>query len=454
MVAGRSTSSAPCAGSSSTTRASRIQTPRHEPIHSAHSHRRGAGRLTFEWGSRTYVMAIVNATPGLLLRRRRARRRGDPVAGGCGDGAPGRRRGRGRHRRRRRVDPARSFAGRRRGGERVASSRSSPRSTTALPDACHQHRHDQGGRRRGGARRGRLARQRRVGRRRGRRPAPARRRAPRSARAHAQPRRAALHDAHGRDRRRPPARDRSGRRGRDRVGRADRRPGLRLRQDADAQPRADAGPRDARACWAGRSCSATSRKSTLGRVLDLPPDQRVEATLATTALGIAARRRHGPGPRRARERPGGAHGRRDRARRRRAGSRGRRRAFARMAADDRPIVLRNMVFQGTHGVLEQEQRDRAAVRVDVELAGRPPAAPASTTTSSRPSTTAGCSRPAARSSNRRLPADRGARRGDRAASCWPTSRARPRSTVQVRKPQGPDRGHASTGSASRSVAAG
>jgi dihydropteroate synthase len=32
----------------------------------------------------------------------------------------------------------------------------------------------------------------------------------------------------------------------------------------------------------------TSRKSTLGRLLGLPPDQRVEATLATTALGIAA----------------------------------------------------------------------------------------------------------------------------------------------------------------------
>jgi dihydropteroate synthase len=31
----------------------------------------------------------------------------------------------------------------------------------------------------------------------------------------------------------------------------------------------------------------TSRKSTLGKVLDLPADQRVEATLATTALGIA-----------------------------------------------------------------------------------------------------------------------------------------------------------------------
>jgi dihydropteroate synthase len=33
----------------------------------------------------------------------------------------------------------------------------------------------------------------------------------------------------------------------------------------------------------------TSRKSTIGRVLgDLPPDERVEGTLATTALGIAA----------------------------------------------------------------------------------------------------------------------------------------------------------------------
>ena len=30
-----------------------------------------------------------------------------------------------------------------------------------------------------------------------------------------------------------------------------------------------------------------SRKSTLGKVLDLPVDQRLEATLATTALGIA-----------------------------------------------------------------------------------------------------------------------------------------------------------------------
>jgi dihydropteroate synthase len=31
----------------------------------------------------------------------------------------------------------------------------------------------------------------------------------------------------------------------------------------------------------------TSRKSTLGLVLDLPVEERLEATLATTALGIA-----------------------------------------------------------------------------------------------------------------------------------------------------------------------
>jgi dihydropteroate synthase len=32
----------------------------------------------------------------------------------------------------------------------------------------------------------------------------------------------------------------------------------------------------------------TSRKSTIGKVLDLPADQRLEGTLATTALGIAS----------------------------------------------------------------------------------------------------------------------------------------------------------------------
>ncbi len=32
----------------------------------------------------------------------------------------------------------------------------------------------------------------------------------------------------------------------------------------------------------------TSRKSTIGRVLDLPANERLEGTLATTALGVAA----------------------------------------------------------------------------------------------------------------------------------------------------------------------
>jgi dihydropteroate synthase len=32
----------------------------------------------------------------------------------------------------------------------------------------------------------------------------------------------------------------------------------------------------------------TSRKSTLGRLLDLPPEARIEATIATTALAVAA----------------------------------------------------------------------------------------------------------------------------------------------------------------------
>jgi dihydropteroate synthase len=32
----------------------------------------------------------------------------------------------------------------------------------------------------------------------------------------------------------------------------------------------------------------TSRKSTIGRILDLPADERLEGTLVTTALGIAA----------------------------------------------------------------------------------------------------------------------------------------------------------------------
>ena len=56
----------------------------------------------------------------------------------------------------------------------------------------------------------------------------------------------------------------------------------------------------------------TSRKSTLGRVPGLPADQRLEATLATTALGIAGGRRHRPRPRRRGQRPRRPHERRRR----------------------------------------------------------------------------------------------------------------------------------------------
>ena len=41
----------------------------------------------------------------------------------------------------------------------------------------------------------------------------------------------------------------------------------------------------------------TSRKSTIGKVLDLPADERLEGTLATTALGVGRRRRYRPRPR-------------------------------------------------------------------------------------------------------------------------------------------------------------
>lgn len=40
--------------------------------------------------------------------------------------------------------------------------------------------------------------------------------------------------------------------------------------------------------WGFPVLLGTSRKSTIGKVLDLPPDQRVEGTLATTVLGVAS----------------------------------------------------------------------------------------------------------------------------------------------------------------------
>ena len=92
----------------------------------------------------------------------------------------------------------------------------------------------------------------------------------------------------------------------------------------------------------------TSRKSTLGRVLDLPADERLEATLATTALGIASGvdvvRVHDV----------------------RANVRVARMTDAIVRMTDR-IVLHDMVFMGRHGVLEHEQREAQPFHVDVEL---------------------------------------------------------------------------------------
>ena len=85
-----------------------------------------------------------------------------------------------------------------------------------------------------------------------------------------------------------------------------------------------------------------SRKSTLGRILDLPVGERLEATLATTALGIAGGadivRVHDV----AGQRPRGADQRRDRPRHLAA------RAGRRPDLSDK-IVLANMQFQGRHG---------------------------------------------------------------------------------------------------------
>ena len=64
-------------------------------------------------------------------------------------------------------------------------------------------------------------------------------------------------------------------------------PGIGFGKDAD-QNVALLGALDALTSLGRPVLLGTSRKSTLGRILDLPVDQRLEATLATTALGIAA----------------------------------------------------------------------------------------------------------------------------------------------------------------------
>ena len=170
--------------------------------------------------------------------------------------------------------------------------------------------------------------------------------------------------------------------------------------------------RDGRSCWGPRA----SRPS--GGCWTCPPDQRVEATLATTVLGDRRRRRPRARPRRPRERAGGAHRRRRRPRLAAAG----------LGRGDGPvtdrIILDGMAFEGTHGVYPEEHVTPQRFEVDVELALEPPAC--------RP-----VRRPRAdarlRQGVRDLPPDRrvhplrpdrGARRGDRARDPGRASRRR------------------------------
>ena len=210
-------------------------------------------------------MGILNVTPdsfsgdGLLADGRIGRPSDGgtvaaAVAPGAGDGR--RRRRPARHRRRvdaagprRRSTPRRSWR---------ASCRSSRAVRAALPDDADQRRHDEAGRRRGGARGRRRPDQRRLGRRAGRRASRG------VAATHEVPivlmhnrAEAALRRPRRRGRRGPAARRSIGRsRAGVALGRPDRRPGLRLREDGRAEPRAAPRPRARSGPWVARSCSA------------------------------------------------------------------------------------------------------------------------------------------------------------------------------------------------------
>ena len=101
------------------------------------------GGRSFRWGERTFVMGIVNATPdsfsgdGLL-----AGAPADPVAAAVALARPDGRRGRRPARRRRRIHPARPRAGRRGGGAGPGRPRRrrAPRGPPRRPD---QRRHDE-----------------------------------------------------------------------------------------------------------------------------------------------------------------------------------------------------------------------------------------------------------------------------------------------------------------------
>ena len=184
-------------------------------------------------------------------------------------------------------------------------------------------------------------------------PRPPRRRARRADRADAQPGRGALPERGRRGRRRPAARHRA------RAGRG------RAAGSSSSSTRASASARRPSTTWPCCATSTlldrsgrpillgTSRKSTIGKVLDLPADQRLEGTLATTALGIAVGRRHRPCPRRRAQRSRRADGRRDRARRLA------RAALRRESRDDRPdLPARHGVRGPPRGVATRNEPSR------------------------------------------------------------------------------------------------
>ena len=104
-----------------------------------------------------------------------------------------------------------------------------------------------------------------------------------------------------------------------------------------------------------------SRKSTLGKVLDLPADRAGRGDPRDDGPRDRGRRGHHPSPRRPTERPRGPDDRRSRTR---DMATTRARGIRRMT--DR-IVLANMQFQGRHGYYEHERVTAQPFEVDVEL---------------------------------------------------------------------------------------
>ena len=270
------------------------------------------GPRTFAWGTRTFVMGILNVTPDSFSGDGLIAAGGDPVAAA--------------------VAQARSMVAE--GADLLDVGGESPgpgHAAVSAPDEIARvvpviraaaggaagdaplRRHDEAGRRRRGAGSRRPPAQRRLGGRRGRRACPGRRRPRRPADRDAQPGRGTLREPGRGDPRRPPACPGAGaRRGR-RLGPADRRPRVRLRQGAAPQPGPASGPRVAPAPGPAGPARDVSQVDA-GQGARPPPDERSEATAGDHGPRHRRRRGHRAGPRRACERARRTDGRRGGAR--------------------------------------------------------------------------------------------------------------------------------------------